>query len=154
MARTPLTRLANRGPGDWRAEPAFLADCLTEDWERIERHALRRRFAAGEEVVRAGEEDRSLLIVLSGVLEFVVEGRIVSRIEAPTLVGEVGFFDPGPRSGTLRASVDGELLQLGFAEFEALAAASPALARTILLDAGRIVARRLRRSTTAALGDP
>jgi CRP-like cAMP-binding protein len=93
-----------------------------------------------------------LLIVLSGELSFVVAAetgaeRELSAIEAPSVVGEVGFFDPGPRSGTLRARTDGELLQLGFEQFEALAASSPSLARTILFDAGRIVAIRLRRAT-------
>jgi CRP-like cAMP-binding protein len=107
--------------------------------------------------VRQGDDDRSLIIVLSGALTFIVatEGgaeRVVSVIEAPSVVGEVGFFDPGPRSGTLRARADGELLQLGYDQFEALAASSPSLARTILFDAGRIVARRLRRATADALG--
>jgi CRP-like cAMP-binding protein len=136
-------------------ETPFLADSYAEDWERLERYGARRRFRAGEAIVRQGEVSRSLIIVLSGELAFVRtnnagEERLLGIIPAPTLVGEVGFFDPGPRSGTLRALSDGELLQLSFAQFEALAASSPSLARTILLDAGRIVAIRLRRSTAAA----
>lgn len=67
--------------------------------------------------------------------------------DAPTVVGEVGFFDDGPRSATLRARTAGEMLRLSFDDFEALSAASPSLGRTILLDAGRIVALRLRRTT-------
>ncbi len=111
---------------------------------------MRRRFAAGEEIVREGDVDRSLIIVLTGELSFLRGDRVLSTIAAPSLVGEVGFFDPGPRSGTLRARTDGELLQMSFEQFETLAAASPSLARTILLDAGRIVAIRLRRATGAA----
>ena len=79
--------------------------------------------------------------------------RVLSVIGAPSLVGEVGFFDPGPRSGTLRARTDGELLQISFEQFESLAASSPSLARMILLDAGRIVAMRLRRATGVAATD-
>jgi CRP-like cAMP-binding protein len=158
-----LSRLTNQesdDPTDPPAEAAleapFLADSYAEDWERLERFAARRRFVAGEDIVRQGDVDRSLIIVLSGALTFVVtaEGgaeRVVSLIEAPSVVGEVGFFDPGPRSGTLRARADGELLQLGYEQFEALAASSPSLARTILFDAGRIVAMRLRRATADAL---
>jgi CRP/FNR family transcriptional regulator, cyclic AMP receptor protein len=157
-----LSRLTNQASGDPRDssggaahEAPFLADSYAEDWERLERFATRRRFVAGEDVVRQGDVDRSLIIVLSGALSFVVatEGgaeRVLSVIDAPSVVGEVGFFDPGPRSGTLRARADGELLQLGYEQFEALAASSPSLARTILLDAGRIVAMRLRRATAAA----
>jgi CRP-like cAMP-binding protein len=147
-----LSRLTNLGAAsETPSEAPFLADSHAEDWERIERHAARRRFAAGEEIVREGEIDRSLVIVLSGELEFVADGRVLGVVEAPALVGEVSFFDPGPRSGTLRARTAGELLQLGFEQFEALAAASPSLARMILLDAGRVVASRLRRVTDEAV---
>lgn len=161
MLLSRLTNQGSRDPNDSSPEAAseapFLADSYAEDWERLERFATRRRFVTGEDVVRQGDDDRSLIIVLSGALTFIVatEGgaeRVVSVIEAPSVVGEVGFFDPGPRSGTLRARADGELLQLGYDQFEALAASSPSLARTILFDAGRIVARRLRRATADALG--
>jgi CRP-like cAMP-binding protein len=157
-----LSRLTNHAPAAASAaaretviETPFLADSYAEDWERLERYGARRRFRTGEAIVRQGEVSRSLIIVLSGELAFVRtnsvgEERLLGIIPAPTLVGEVGFFDPGPRSGTLRALNDGELLQLSFAQFEALAASSPSLARTILLDAGRIVAIRLRRATAAA----
>lgn len=131
-------------------EAPFLAGSYAEDWERLERHSARRRFSRGDEIVREGEVDRSLIIVLSGELAFVHGDRVLSVIVAPSLVGEVGFFDPGPRSGTLRARTDGELLQISFEQFETLAASSPSLARMILLDAGRIVAMRLRRATGAA----
>lgn len=154
MSLTRLTNTASAGDGDPApvtvTEAPFLADSDAEDWERLERHSTRRRFSSGEEIVSEGEIDRSLIIVLSGELAFVRGGRELHVLSAPLLVGEVGFFDPGPRSGTLVARTDGELLQLGFEQFETLAAASPSLARTILLDAGRVVAMRLRRATDAA----
>jgi CRP-like cAMP-binding protein len=160
-----LSRLTNQARGgddpvgDVTLEAPFLADSYAEDWERLERFATRRRFRAGEDVVSQGDLDRSLIVLLSGELSFVVANeagaeRMVSVIEAPSVVGEVGFFDPGPRSGTLRARTGGELLQLGFEQFEALSAAAPSLARTILLDAGRIVAIRLRRATEALASAP
>jgi CRP-like cAMP-binding protein len=153
-----LSRFTNQAPADdvsareTTTEVPFLANSDGEDWERLERYATRRRFNRGEVIIRQGDVDRSLIIVLSGELAFLVassrgEERTLSVIEAPSLVGEVGFFDPGPRTGTLQARTDGELLQLGFEQFEALAASSPSLARMILLDAGRVVAMRLRRAT-------
>lgn len=131
---------------------AFLAGSDPADWERIERFGLRRRFSRGEDIVRQGEVDRSLIVLLTGSVEFVVRRgdgaeQVLNLIDAPSIVGEVAFFDPGPRSGTLRARTAGELLQISFAQFEALAASSPALARRIALDAGRVVAQRLRRTT-------
>jgi CRP-like cAMP-binding protein len=97
-------------------------------------------------IVHQGDDDRSLLILLRGRLEFLVGEEVRAVVDAPSLLGEVAFFDPGPRSGTLRAKTEGELLQLRFAQFEALAGSSPSLARRILLDAGRLMAQRLRRA--------
>ncbi len=160
MSLSKLTNLTADVPedatGELAGEAPFLADSYAEDWERLERYATRRRFSRGEEIVREGEIDRSLIVLLSGELVFVAtsstgDERTLNTIEAPSLVGEVGFFDPGPRTGALRARSDGELLRLGFSQFESLASSSPSLARMILLDAGRIVSRRLRRATAAAL---
>lgn len=162
MRDMSLSRLTN--PSDAlpaAAEPAgsretsFLADCSDEDWRRIGQYCVQRRFEAGEEIVRQGEVDRSLVIVLSGSLDLTVTGgralQSLEIIEAPSVVGEVSFFDAGPRSATLRARTSGELLRLSFDDFEALSAASPSIGRMILLDAGRIVALRLRRTTRLLL---
>jgi len=134
------------------AESVFLADCDADDWNRIVAHCEWRRFGAGDEVAREGDVDRALLILVAGTLELRVHDRAVNVIEGPSLVGEVTFFDERPRSGTLRAQTDGELLRLPFPAFEALAAEAPVLARTILLDTGRIVALRLRRLTELVAG--
>ena len=151
--RLDLRRFLNEAPGETFSEPeaatdtVFLADRDAEDWARIVRHCDRRSFRAGEEIVRDGEVDRALLILTQGTLEFVSRERTFNVVVAPSLVGEVTFFDDAPRSGTLRARTDGEYLRLSFTAFEALAAELPALARTILLEAGRILALRLRRAT-------
>jgi CRP/FNR family cyclic AMP-dependent transcriptional regulator len=151
--RLDLSRFLNDAPGEEGHEPetatdtVFLADCDEEDWARIVRHCDRRSFRGGEEIVRHGEIDRALLILTEGELEFVSAERTFNVIVAPSLVGEVTFFDGAPRSGTLRARTDGEYLRLSFDAFEALAAGLPILARTILLEAGRILALRLRRAT-------
>jgi CRP/FNR family cyclic AMP-dependent transcriptional regulator len=151
--RLDLSRFLNEAPGDEVREPedsaeaVFLAECDDQDWERILRHCDRRSFRRGEEIVRDGEVDRALLILTQGTLEFVSGERTFNVIAAPSVVGEVTFFDGAPRSGSLRARTDGEYLRLSFDSFEALSAELPALARTILLETGRILALRLRRAT-------
>ena len=141
------------GPQLWHCPKGpFLGDCLGEDRDRLERYAVRHRFRAGDEIVREGQFDRSLIILLDGEFSFVTgqagEEQVLSIIGAPSLVGEVGFFDPGPQPGTLRGRVGGEFLRLSFSRFEALMAACPLLGRMILLEAGRIMASRLRRAAT------
>jgi CRP-like cAMP-binding protein len=133
----------------------FLASGTESEWARIIDRSERRVFEAGEVVGRAGEVDRSLLILRSGRLGFYLpdeDDAPFSIVDAPSVVGEVAFFDGLPRSGTLRAIDAGMLLRLSFSEFEALAAEAPHLGTAILVELGRILATRLR-SVLAVAGE-
>jgi CRP/FNR family transcriptional regulator, cyclic AMP receptor protein len=122
----------------------FLGGRAEQDWERIARHADRLRFRAGDVLVREGDRDRAVYIVLRGRLEALVDPP--APIDEGSVFGEIAFFDGLPRSSTVRALEDGEALRLSYGEFEVLAARHPELGRAILLDLGRIVAGRLRRA--------
>ena len=63
------------------------------------------------------------------------------------MVGELAFFDGGPRSATLEAVTDVEGARLDAVGFERLSAEEPELARTMLLELGRVLAGRLRRAS-------
>ncbi|MCU1389274.1 MAG: hypothetical protein JWL72_2612 [Ilumatobacteraceae bacterium] len=131
--------------------PSFLGDATVEDWAVLVSHCERRRFHQGEVVVRFGDVDRSLLIVLEGELETVAERRGRTRRLSPapagSVVGELGFLDGRPRSASVIAASDGELLRLSVASFETLAAMNPRLGRSMLFDLGKILAGRLRALT-------
>jgi CRP-like cAMP-binding protein len=142
------------GRGD-ALEAPFLADGYAEDWERLERYAVRQRFRAGDEIIRPGHPERSLIIVVNGQLTLIVvdhagDERVLGIVGARSLVGEIGFFGPGALPVAVRARGDGELLRLSFSRFEALAASCPLLGRTILLEAGRIAVARLGRVMAVA----
>ena len=142
---TPETEAA----GDF----VFLADRSERDWEKLLAHTDTRRFTVGDEVIKAGEIDRALYIVTSGTLDVLFpqssgETKRFNSVDAPSVIGEVGFVDGGPRSTTLLATSDGELRRLSYESFEVLAAREPELARAILMDVGRILSQRLRRTTT------
>lgn len=135
--------------------PLFLTDASVEDWALVVGHCERRRFRAGEVVVRFGDVDRSLLIVVEGNLEAVAERRgrrrMLSPAPAGSVVGELGFLDGRPRSATVVATTDGELLRMSMTSFETLAAANPRLGRMVLFDLSRILAGRLRALTEAVM---
>jgi len=109
------------------------------------------RFGPGDEVIRAGEEDRALYIVVEGTLEIVLfdarggEHRY-GTIGQHSVTGEMSFLDGRPRGATIRALAGGEVIRISFDAYEALAARYPELGRAILLDLGRILAARLRRA--------
>lgn len=134
-------------------ELVFLGGLSPAEWDRLVATMERRRFGAGEVVMRRGEVDRSLYLVASGELEvFVPDGRDERsvRVQGPgTILGEVAFFDGQPRSATVKAVVEGEMLRLSTEAFDVLAARHPDLGRKIVLDLGRILALRLRQAEAA-----
>jgi len=126
----------------------LLREGSDQDWATLNRYTHSRRFHAGEVVISQGDSDRALYIVTDGVLEAVLPGRKgfrrLSTFEAGSVIGELSFFDGGPRSALVRALTDAELAMLTVDSFNALGSAHPALARTLLFDLGRILAGRLR----------
>jgi CRP/FNR family transcriptional regulator, cyclic AMP receptor protein len=142
---------------DYPNEPAtsagnadyLLPSASDEEWATLLEHTRYRRFGPGDVVVTAGARDRSLYLILNGLLEVLVNRgrrghRRIGPIGAGSVIGELSFFDGGGRSALVRAVTPAELAELSPAGFEALAAASPALARRLLFDLGRILAQRLR----------
>jgi CRP-like cAMP-binding protein len=134
-------------------ELVFLPDLDEEGWRRIMAHTERLRFAPGEIVINAGETDRSLYIVVDGVVEILLptpQGELVpyGTIEQ-SITGEIAFLDGGPRTATIRAATSAELLRLSFESWEVLAARNPDLGRAILFDLARILAARLRTADEA-----
>jgi CRP-like cAMP-binding protein len=114
-------------------------------WARLLVHAEQRRFAAGQLVCPAGEVDRTLYIILDGSVEVRipdVERRVT--VERGAILGEMAFFDGEPRSASVYADGDVELLRLTPAAFEEFAEREPALSRAFILELGRIVSLRLR----------
>jgi CRP-like cAMP-binding protein len=130
------------------APPAgvILAGCTDREWAAFERHCSREAVRRGQALVRAGAVDRSLYVVLSGA--FTVQGEGLPATAVPILpgevIGEVAFFDGRPRSATVLATADAEVLHLTFDAYEALAATEPALVQRLLMDLGRALAARLR----------
>ena len=126
----------------------FLADRSERDWALILDHAEVRRFATGEELMRAGERERALYVLIEGTVSGTTgDGRAFKSIAAPSIVGEMGFLDGGVRSLTIRGLSDGEIIRLTYDAFEVIAAKDPELGRAILADLARIVTQRLRVAT-------
>lgn len=127
-------------------ELKFLANRPQSDWAKILDVCETRRFSVGELLMGAGEFDRALYLLTEGTIGVQLEGgsTIFKAIDAPSVLGEVAFLDGGPRSATLVAITDGELLRLRMESFEVLSARDPELGRAILFDLARIVTQRLR----------
>jgi CRP-like cAMP-binding protein len=114
----------------------WTAGLLTaEDWNALLGATETLRVNPGDVVLRAGDRDRALYLVVDGV---------VGGVRAPAMVGVVAFLDGLPQPETLRAASHAELARLSWEAFEALAARDARLGRTILLELARDLAARVR----------
>jgi CRP/FNR family transcriptional regulator, cyclic AMP receptor protein len=131
-------------------ELIFLANWEESQWQKLLEFAELRRFRIGELVISRGEKDRALYIIVKGRLEVLVPGgnrqqRTQIR-EAGTVIGEQAFLDGKPRSATLRALTDGEMLSLSYERFQILGVHEPELARDMLFELARTLSVKLRQA--------
>jgi CRP/FNR family cyclic AMP-dependent transcriptional regulator len=128
------------------AELLFLPDATASDWATIFSYAEVREVSAGLALVQAGEADRALYLLIEGTLGVRMprEETAFKSIDAPSVVGELAFFDGAPRSATLDAQTDVQVARFDLDCFRRLSEAEPALAEAMLMDLARILALRLR----------
>jgi CRP/FNR family cyclic AMP-dependent transcriptional regulator len=128
------------------ADLLFMPAATASDWATVFAHAEVRRIPAGLALVQAGEDDRALYLLTEGTVGVRLprDESAFKTIDAPSVVGELAFFDGRPRSATLDAVTDVEVVRLDEAGFERLTEAAPELAHTMLRDLARILALRLR----------
>ena len=128
------------------ADLLFMPEATAADWAAIFTHAEVRTIGAGLALVQAGENDRALYLLTEGTVGVRLprdEGAF-KTIDAPSVLGELAFFDAKPRSATLDAVTDVEVVRLDTAAFDRLLEHEPALAHAMLRDLARILALRLR----------
>jgi CRP/FNR family cyclic AMP-dependent transcriptional regulator len=128
------------------ADLLFMPEATASDWALVFAHAEVRRIGAGLALLQAGEDDRALYLITEGTVGVRLprDESAFKTIDAPTVVGELAFFDGRPRSATLDAVTDVEVVRLDQDAFERLTEAAPELARAMLRDLARILALRLR----------
>jgi CRP-like cAMP-binding protein len=127
-------------------ELLFMPDATASDWATVFSHAEVRQVGEGLALVQAGEQDRALYLLTEGTVGVRLprdEGAF-KTIDAPSVLGELAFFDGRPRSATLDALTDVQVVRLDTAAFESLNEHAPELAHAMLLDLARILALRLR----------
>jgi NTE family protein len=123
---------------------SFLGGFEPEQFERLLWYLERLSVEAGDNLISAGELDQSLYVVTRGRFAVTQRGLEVDVLEAGQVVGELAFFSPAPRSATVRALEDGEILRLTRERYEDLRKRDSALACALALEVGRALAERFR----------
>lgn len=80
--------------------------------EQLARELRAVRASAGEEIVRQGERGDRFYIVAEGEVDVRVDGRPAAPLRAGTFFGEIALLHDVPRTATVTARTDVELLTL------------------------------------------
>src|SRR4051794_5736380 len=112
-------------------------------WAELAAGAQQVTVHAGEWLFRAGEPGDSLYVVLTGRLEIVIEGnpdKVIRILGRGDSVGELALLTESPRSASVRARRDSELLYVTRDHFAKLLEERPEFAAGLT----RVLGRQLR----------
>jgi CRP-like cAMP-binding protein len=128
-----------------------LARFADADLAPLAAHMRERRLRPGQVLAKEGACGTEMYFVRRGTLAIVkrITGgveQIVARIGAGEFVGEMALFDRRPRSATMRAETEVELLVLDRKAVAALVNMSPGAAAAFLRALSEEFIERLRRS--------
>lgn len=113
---------------------------------RLAERSIRRTFPAEAQLIKQGEPARCMYIILRGKVRverehpLLTEPVVIAEIPAGEPVGEMGVLDPGPRSATVIASEETEVLEISAEALQELVLENPDVSRALL----RVLSRRLR----------
>jgi len=102
-----------------------------------------RRVARGEFLIEQDSSAETLYIVNFGLFDVkhVADGLPVAVIGAGQLIGEIGFFAGAPRTASVIAARDSEVLEINRAEFDALTARVPEILHAVTRALGKRLVR-------------
>jgi len=107
----------------------------------------------GTVLISEGDFGDSMLLVIEGVVQVVARVGtpaqvLVARRSGGQMIGEVNFVAGGPRSASVIAEGDVLFVEFTKAHMNAVMGADPDLARKLAWNLARIMAERLRNTTT------
>ncbi|MBK8041104.1 MAG: cyclic nucleotide-binding domain-containing protein [Verrucomicrobiaceae bacterium] len=126
----------------------LLANFSAQELQQLASFGDSRTFQADDVVIRQGEDNDHLYLVLKGRLEVFqgVEGPdlSVAVLEAGDSLGEVSVFDPGPASALVKAMVESEVWLITRDSLDNLFAANPKVAYRLVSRIATCLSKRLR----------
>ncbi len=124
-------------------------DLSDRDLRHIAQIAYRRSYRSGEPIVIEGQDAAGMYIIMEGAVEVTKErddGSVVSlaKLGSGNFFGDVGLIDNSPRTATVQAIQDSEMIGFFRPELMKLIDSHSRLASTLIFTLAKIVASRLR----------
>lgn len=125
----------------------LFSECSRGELKTIQKKAEPKSVKAGTVVVDEGEVGQTFYYIISGTATVVRNGRKAAELGPGGYFGELALLDRLPRSATVKATSDMELLAIDQKDFNKLLKDSPSTARKLLV----ATASRLRNADAKAL---
>jgi CRP-like cAMP-binding protein len=110
------------------------------------------RSAAGETFITEGEPGDELYVILAGEVEIIKGDQVIVALKAGAHIGEMALIDNAPRSASVRAKTDVNLLVMRREEFFSIIRSEPVIATKLLWSFVQVLSGRLRDTNEALQG--
>jgi CRP/FNR family transcriptional regulator, cyclic AMP receptor protein len=119
---------------------SLFSACSKRELTRIATLADEIEVPEGRVLIRQGEPGREFFVIVDGRAKVSIRGKRTRTLDAGSAFGELSLFDHGPRSATVTALTDMQLLVLDSRSFSSLISEVPSVAGKIF----KTMAQRLR----------
>ncbi len=106
--------------------------------------------AKDEVLFREGDAGDGMYAVVSGEIDIIIHGKLIETVTAGGIVGEMALIDHKPRSATVQARSDSQLVKIDEKRFQFLVQETPFFALQVM----RILVERIRRIHAAGIELP
>lgn len=111
-----------------------------------------RKVTAGEDFISEGDNGDELYVVLAGEVDVVKGDEVIVSLKAGAHIGEMALIDNAPRSATVRAKTESNLLVMRREEFFSIIRSEPVIATKLLWSFVQVLSGRLRETNEALQG--
>jgi CRP-like cAMP-binding protein len=118
---------------------ALFADVQDHALAEIAQIVTETHFEAGETIIREGDLENWMFVMVDGRARVDVGGIEVSTIEAGASVGELALIDPAPRAATVMALTPCHLFRIDQAAFREVMEEQPAVVSALLVQLTRML---------------
>lgn len=131
--------MARTSPIDHLAAVPLFAALSKRDLQKIAKASTQLTVEQGRTLVEQGATGHEGFVIVEGEAVVKRNGRKIATLGPGDVFGELSLFDGGPRSATVTATTELEVLVIGQREFTGVLDEVPGLAHKILANlAGRV----------------
>jgi len=126
----------------------LFSDLKIIEIKRLERTLHKRVYKKGEVVFNEGDAGAALYIIRSGEVDIVINNAssnpiVLTKLSSGMFFGEIALFDEIPRSATVIASKECEIIALSKPDFILFSKKEPSIGMKISMRLGKILSARL-----------